>query len=122
MTRTLSLLIVSDATRAFSRQDDKGSAALTVGQDFTVRLPIQAGTGYTWQVTNLPAAIAQTGDAVEDRGDNQALGRSQDKVFQFKAVSAGAGALVIDYLRPWEKSTAPEDSFRLEVNVAAEQQ
>jgi inhibitor of cysteine peptidase len=102
-------------TRTFAKSDDKGSASLSVGDSFVIRLPVQMGTGYSWQVASVPAGVKAAGSSRE--GAAAALGGSETQVFTFAAEKAGAGAVSLQYRRPWEKDAPAAETFTLNVSI-----
>ena len=94
--------------------DDAGrTVEVAAGARLVLSLPETAGTGYTWQVEELPPGV----EVVEERFERvgPGVGGSSLHVFVLRAPDA-AGALRLRYLRPW----AGEDSVaeRYEVTVA----
>jgi predicted secreted protein len=86
--------------------DDAGrTVEVAAGDRLVVSLPETAGTGYTWQVEELPAGAAVVEERFERVGPG--VGGSSRHVFVLRAPDA-EGALRFRYLRPWagERSVA----------------
>jgi inhibitor of cysteine peptidase len=80
----------------------------------TIRLPVQMGTGYSWEVVSLPDALVQKGVATEGGG---LPGGPGVEVFRFRAKKKGSGKLTLAHVRPWEQNKPPEETFTLTVTV-----
>lgn len=80
----------------------------------TIRLPVQMGTGYSWEVVSLPDALVQKGVLTEGGG---LPGGPDVEVFRFRAKKKGSGKLVLAHVRPWEQNTPPEETFTLTITV-----
>jgi predicted secreted protein len=84
--------------------DNPRSVALAAGESATVRLPAQAGTGYTWQVIS----AGEPGYTIEPEPDTQQTDRPGGTVyqaFQITAKSPGSYRIELGYLRPWETAS-----------------
>lgn len=106
--------------KTFTESDDKGSAKLSVGQSFAIRLPVQMGTGYSWKVSQAPEGVKTVESKVEDNaGANGArkVGGSELQLFRFKAEKPGAGAVTLQYARPWEKDAPAAKTFTLNIEI-----
>ena len=95
-----------------TESDNKRDVRSIPGNIIIIRLPINQGTGYTWQVVendpNLVKMLEQP--TLEQIG-------VQYKNFCFKAQSSGYGILEFHYLRPWEKNKPPLNVYRLSVEI-----
>lgn len=76
---------------------------LLAGQRLEVRLPVQLGTGYIWQLErDKRYCLKPDGEPVVD-GDALMPGGKQIEVFYFDAVAMGLDRLDFDYGRPGQK-------------------
>jgi predicted secreted protein len=98
--------------------DDSGkSLTVPVGGPLTVKLKAAAGTGYTWDVTQIDSNIlAQQGPPTREPVDPSQTGGPTHQVFSFVAKAAGTTHLEIALHRPWEKGAATR-TFALDVTV-----
>lgn len=80
----------------------------------TIRLPVQMGTGYSWEVVSLPDSLVQKGVTAEGGG---LPGGPEVEVFRFRAKKKGVGKLILAHVRPWEQNTPPEETFTLTITV-----
>jgi inhibitor of cysteine peptidase len=111
----------ADVTRAQPRvvaiAEGQNGTTTTIGKDqiLEIRLPTQAGTGYSWALAAGPTAplkLARSDTTSADRP-----GASQTQIFMLQPTNTGAGDLVINYSRPWEKDKPPARTFTLHVVV-----
>lgn len=86
------------------------TAALTVGQSWSVTLPGNPTTGFVWQVAECPEVV-QVNLAFEASkpapGERPLCGRPCGTVVTLTGLKAGQGTVKLIYSRPWEKETAP---------------
>ena len=83
--------------------ETSGPVRLELGQLLEVRLPMQAGTGYSWAAssdTGTLEFIDQT--TLHPWGGAPAVGGSQTQMFIYRAVGPGEATLRFAYRRPWE--------------------
>ncbi|MDO4988820.1 MAG: protease inhibitor I42 family protein [Synergistes sp.] len=75
-----------------------------VGEKFSVSLVSNATTGYVWKIYGtIPDGIEYLGDEfIPPKGN--LCGAAGVQVFDFRALSAGGFAIVLSYVRPWEKN------------------
>ncbi len=98
--------------------ETQNGSTTTIAKDQTleVRLPVQAGTGYSWSLAanaTAPLKLVRSNNAVTaDRP-----GGPQTQLFVFDSTNTGAGDVVINYSRPWEKDKPPARTFVLHVVV-----
>ncbi|MBC2595288.1 protease inhibitor I42 family protein [Ruficoccus amylovorans] len=94
---------------------------MRVGDTFSVSLPSNPSTGYSWQlddsykpVLTMPGgAQSQTFSA----GTTAIVGAPGIATWTFKAAKAGETKLRLEYARAWEKDTPPTEVFEITVNV-----
>ena len=83
-----------------------------------VRLPVQAGTGYSWASTEISAKlefIDQT--TLHPWGGAPSVGGSQTQMFIYRAVGPGEAVLRFAYRRPWEGGVPPAKAVELRVTI-----
>jgi predicted secreted protein len=103
-------LIVTEA-------DSGNQVALVIGDQLSVRLNAQLGTGYSWQVVPDSTKLL----ALEDNsvaGSATTPGGQDIQILRFKAQAAGSGHLSLDYRQPWQKDVPAAKQFVLTVSVA----
>lgn len=110
------------------RSADANGTQVSLRQGETLR--IELGTiptaGYVWQVVSAPSFLELTGEqtrptdpAVQDMAGF--TGGNHYMSFDFLALSAGSGEIMMVEGRPWETDEAPMDTYTLTVSVAEAQ-
>ncbi len=111
----------ADVARAQPRvvaiAESQNGTTTTIGKDqiIEIRLPAQAGTGYSWTLAPNPTAplkLARSDTTSADRP-----GGPQTQFFLLQPTNTGAGDVVINYSRPWEKDKPAARTFVLHVVV-----
>jgi predicted secreted protein len=93
--------------------DDAGrTVEVAAGDRLVVSLPETAGTGYTWQVEELPPGTEVVEERFEQVGPG--VGGSSRHVFVL-STPGETGKVRLRYLRPWRESSVAE---RYEVTAA----
>jgi inhibitor of cysteine peptidase len=105
----------SEAT-VYTADDDGTSIVLEPGESFSVVLPGNATTGYSWQVEGIDAAILSAAEPVYV-SDSELVGAGGVYTFTFTAAAAGETELRLVYLRPWEQ-VEPLQTFTMTVTVS----
>jgi inhibitor of cysteine peptidase len=102
--------------KTLTETDNGASVALTSKSRLTVRLPTQAGTGYSWTPKSASSLLRLVKSYVEISAHGLP-GGTETQVFVFTPVASGTDELEIDYLRPWEHGGAPAQVFRFTATV-----
>jgi inhibitor of cysteine peptidase len=78
---------------------------------------MQAGTGFSWEVSKNDAALMEmkAKPSIERMGDKP--GGAQLQVFRFQAKAAGKNDLELIYRRPFEKDKEPARTFKLTIQI-----
>ena len=91
---------------------------LTKGDTFELKLQMQGGTGYTWQIAKDDQKILKSkGEPTTETMGEAKPGGPQLRVFRFQAVAAGTCELELHYRRPFEKDKPPEKTYKLTLQV-----
>jgi inhibitor of cysteine peptidase len=104
----------SEAT-VYTADDDGTSIVLEPGESFSVVLPGNATTGYSWQVEGIDAAILSAAEPVYV-SDSELVGAGGVYTFTFTAAAAGETELRLVYHRPWEQ-VEPLQTFTMAVTI-----
>lgn len=100
--------------------ETKAGQQITVEPDqvLEVQLPINASSGYSWNLTNGNQVIEQIGDweFVSDRPD-QPIGASGKQIIRFISKSAGVANLNFAYAQSWS-TEAPLQQYNVSVKSA----
>ncbi len=101
-----------------SDPDDGGTVRMNPGDTLRVRLHATPGTGYSWTVDKIDAAmLAESAPRKFVPPPKQIPGAEGHDVFEFRAAQAGRASLELKYVRPWEKGVAPARKFKIKVNI-----
>jgi predicted secreted protein len=86
------------------------------GEELVVRLESNVTTGYTWKVAELPSQLRLLDDTYVGPEDGR-IGEGGHQELRFRALHAGRGRLVLEYLRPFEDDAAPAQTHSFRVVV-----
>lgn len=98
--------------------DNGKTVRLKVGETFTIKLPGNPSTGYSWNGAADPEVVVLVGEPefTSDAADENIVGAGGTLTMTYKAVKAGEGELKLQYSRVWE-SVQPEKTFTVRVVV-----
>jgi inhibitor of cysteine peptidase len=101
---------------------DNGNAInLTVDQTFSLTLPSNPSTGYSWKIIDDDRSILlPLGEPQFNLASGTPMpGAGGTETFTFKGVSPGVTTLTLVYVRPWETNITPtpDDTWYAEVTV-----
>ena len=99
----------------FTAADNGAQAEVQVSESFTVVLPGNPTTGYSWAVDGIDAAVLEAAEPVFV-SDSDLIGSGGTFTFTFTAVAAGETAVRLVYARPWEE-VEPLETFTMTVTV-----
>ena len=98
--------------------ENSGPVQLELGQMLMVRLPVQAGTGYSWTASpdtgNLEFVDQST---LHPFGEAPTIGGGQTQMFMYRAIAPGTTTLRFIYRRPWEGGIPPAKTVEQRVSV-----
>ncbi len=97
--------------------EDNTEVNVATGDSFTIQLPINPSTGYTW-VPNIPMGYVQVSDTVlqpEDQGNIVGQGTAEQWVFS--ADTPGTGSITFDLMPPGQGKT-PDRTVTFTVNAS----
>ncbi len=94
---------VNDANQTSSKIETK------VGEKFTITLPANLTTGYSWRIDEIKPAIVRKDDYKYNQSANARglVGVGGEEVWTFEAVSKGRVIIHLEYVRPWEVDVPP---------------
>lgn len=90
------------------------------GQTVTVRLPIQGGTGFGWDVMHARGAklvSSKVEQKPQSSGGFLMVGGAETQVLLFQPGRAGNADIELGYRRPWMKKTPPAKTFSVHLAV-----
>jgi inhibitor of cysteine peptidase len=110
-------LFVADAkTVLLDESDDSSHICLYTGDILTIKLASNPTTGYSWTNTDSPSNLELL-SSKSTPGSADRAGAPGYQTFSFRATKPDQSTLVLNYLRPFEKNTAPVKRFRLSLTV-----
>ncbi|HEJ0417359.1 TPA: protease inhibitor I42 family protein [Klebsiella aerogenes] len=117
------LSFIANATEKVSNsfyREVSPAKVVSLGEIFSIRLPVSLSTGYSWIVRSLPPQVALTGMAYSPPKPGLCLpGCSGSTILYLKAISPGEGILKLQYARIWEK--LPKQVHITAINVLTKQ-
>lgn len=102
-------------TVQLTEKDAAQTVKLRVNDRVVVRLPVQMGTGYSWQLTDNPffRLVSQRLDPPAE--SRPGAGSRQE--FQLEALKPGTTRLALRLVRPWEANELPQKTFEVNVQI-----
>jgi inhibitor of cysteine peptidase len=96
--------------------DNGKTVTLAKKNCLNIRLDMQTGTGYGWNVAanSTPLLKLKSSTTVKTAARP---GAAATQEFVFCAVQDGQGTLKLDYRRPWEKNTPPAKTLSMTVKI-----
>jgi inhibitor of cysteine peptidase len=92
--------------------------AMRAGTQFTVTLPSNITTGYSWRIARDPnPKILKVVGSEYIQPSSGAMGRSGTEVWTFRAIAKGTQSVTMEYARPWEKNVKPSKSQTFYVTI-----
>jgi inhibitor of cysteine peptidase len=102
----------------FTEAQDGEQVQVAVGEEFSIRLPGNPSTGYSWEPQDLDASLfEQAGEPEFESSDPSLVGAGGDVTLTFRVLKAGTASLTLVYHRPWETDAEPADTFTLTVTA-----
>ena len=102
--------------KILTQKDNGAAVTVTLKSRLMIRLPTQAGTGFSWtlKATNSLLRLVRR---YEEAPPQMLPGGTETEVFVFAPIASGTDQLELDYRRPWEHGVPPAKVFRLTVTV-----
>jgi inhibitor of cysteine peptidase len=99
------------------KDQDGQTIQLSKGSAFTISLPGNPTTGYSWEVSEIdPKVIEQDGDWTF-KAESDKIGAPGMLALPFKAAGSGQCTLKLIYHRSFEKDVPPADTFSVTIVV-----
>jgi predicted secreted protein len=90
----------------------------TVGASFTIPLPANHTTGYSWRLAKAPSPdILKQGGETYSQDDSGLAGAGGKEMWSFEGMGPGTVELEFEYARPFEKNAAPLRIAKYKVEV-----
>ena len=88
-----------------------------VGENLTIRLEVNASTGYQWQLEEpIPASVTLISSDVE-ASDARRVGAAGTQVIVLAARTRGSGTLVFALRRSWETGVPAAQTVQFKITV-----
>ncbi len=100
--------------------DNGKTVNVKVGDVVAISLKGNRTTGYSWRTAKLDGkAVEQTGDPKYTTNSHKPgmVGVGGTFLFTFKAAKPGETQISLEYVRPWEKSKKPVQTFAVTIEV-----
>ena len=93
-------------------KDSGRTFVLNVREKLDVEIEENPTTGFTWEVTQIPALLELKGkEYVPD--EPRRMGSGGRQTFHFVVARAGSGSLRLELRRPWEREIKPARLFQI---------
>jgi inhibitor of cysteine peptidase len=105
---------------SLSENQNGKSIELKTGEKFQIKLDSNQTTGYSWKFsgkTDQKIISLISSEYKIEKNDKNLVGAGGYETFDFKALSEGQTKIILEYVRPWEKDTAPDKTFTIDVIV-----
>ena len=93
-----------------SQKDGKYTITLPVNQSFTLSIPGNRTTGYSWILANSTALAPEitliAANYIPDPSPPHMMGVDGKEIFTFKALKKGQKTIKLEYRQPWDKTKA----------------
>ncbi len=97
---------------------DKGrTVQLNAGAALELRLKSNPSTGYAWSLDPKSTPLLKLTSQTTTKPTQPGVGRPIYQVFEFQAVRAGSGILLLRYARSWQKPSDSDEQFDLHVTI-----
>ncbi|MCF8999556.1 protease inhibitor I42 family protein [Acinetobacter nectaris] len=93
---------------------------MKVGQSLMFHAPENPSTGYQWQLVE-PLKLFSVDEEEQkpkQEEDKPLVGQTAEKIYQFDAEQQGEEEIRLVYVRPWEKTAAPAESWQCRVRIS----
>src|SRR4051812_25285928 len=89
---------------------------VTAGEEFSIRLPAPATSGFVWDTSSLPEGIELLESAFEPPTLLEMPGKPTIQMLRFRATRAGEHILTLKLKRSWEQQAARSHSVIVRVH------
>ena len=100
--------------------DNNHTAELRVGERFTVSLPENPSTGYTWAIDETDRQLlALEGTAYAEPDEGGFVGARGRRIFTFSAQQAGEVVLRLKYWRFWDGDASTTERYAVTLKIGS---
>ena len=112
----MTLAACSAAAVELDATENGQSVEVASGEKITITLEGNPTTGYSWEVSEIDAAVAELAGEPDYKTDSKMLGSGGVYTFTFKAIAPGTTSIKLIYHRSWEDAE-PEKVYEVTLNV-----
>ena len=99
-------------------ESDNGTTInLNTGDKFTLTLPGNPTTGYSWEISEIDSTLIELVGEPAYETDSNRIGSGGMFTFTFKALSAGRSNIKLIYHRSFEQGVEPADIYQVTLDV-----
>ncbi|MBV9878001.1 MAG: protease inhibitor I42 family protein [Verrucomicrobia bacterium] len=102
--------------KILTQKDNGAAVTVALKSRLMIRLPTQAGTGFSW-TPKAASSLLRLVRSYEEAPPHMLPGATETKVFIFMPVASGTDQLELYYRRPWEHGVQPAKVFRFTATV-----
>jgi predicted secreted protein len=106
----------SERRRVVGLPEAGSRVSLAVDELLVIELHARPSAGYTWNLEAADTSLVAL--AGREHASAAGLGGADVERLVFKGLRAGAAAIALAYRRPWQKATAEDETYQVEVEVA----
>jgi predicted secreted protein len=108
----------ADVWNAKEARVDASEIHTIAGQSFTIALPANHTTGYSWRLARpLDLAVLRQANETYREDSSGRIGCGGKELWTFEALAAGATEIYFEYARPFEKDAAPVNTARYRIEI-----
>lgn len=97
--------------------EEERTISIGVNREFVIALDSNPTTGYGWEQSHDDSILKLVEDKYEaDRKAAGLVGVGGTQYFRFKALKTGKTEVKVAYKRPWEKETAKQKVFNVDIH------
>lgn len=107
------------AAKVITEADQGKTIQIATGQPFSIQLPSNPTTGYSWAVTSVDRTLGQPKESFVSSGGAVGSGGTQRFTWSTKSPLSleGKHDITLAYRRPWETTTDPVKTFSVTVEI-----
>jgi len=115
--------------KEYDGENQSDPIEVEAGLEFAIVLKSNPTTGYSWQLAEpldediVELVSSEFEKKTPEAGEEEIVGAPGEEVWTFEAIGEGNTEIELEYVRPWETDTPPEETktFEVEVKPAGEE-
>ncbi len=105
----------------YSNNNKSKNITVSINDKFTIKLPSNPSTGYTWDFVSQPDAhfltLISDKQYEQKKVPSRLVGQGGTDVWHFKALKAGQTTIDFIYKRPWEQTSEGQKIYSVVVII-----